>query len=86
MYCGIGTHFVPSSSIEGLRQALCSEDVSSDEKVDQIIRRFSKTPGMSRNAHFSPYLPSLLGESDLKKIQAKIDYCFGADTVEGKLI
>jgi hypothetical protein len=42
MYCGIGTHFVPSTSIESLRHALTSEQIHSVDRVEVILQRFSK--------------------------------------------
>ena len=46
MYCGIGTHFVPSASIEDLRRALSTENISSWKCVEDILNRFShKVPG-----------------------------------------
>ena len=42
IYCGIGTHFVPSASIDSLRQALQTEDVSSPSLVEKILHRFAR--------------------------------------------
>jgi len=68
MYCGIGTHFVPSADIEPLRQALTSRDISSTDSIEAVLQQFTKT---------------VQGKSNLQELQATIDHCFGADTVEG---
>ncbi len=47
MYCGVGTHFVPSSAIETLRHDLCSSNISSHKDVENILNSYNKpVPGM----------------------------------------
>lgn len=45
MYCGIGTHFVPSASINDLKKAFNNDIIDTFNDVESILQRFSKPVG-----------------------------------------
>lgn len=70
LYCGYGTHFVPSGRLPGLREELFAAAPSSSAAVDAMIARFVEPVGLQT-------LPGL---------RDAIDRCFAGDSVEAILL
>jgi enoyl-CoA hydratase len=66
LYAEIGTHFVPSGKLPGLKKALQDADIGNVKDVDAVLAQFTADPG----------------EPTLPEIRTKIDRIFSAGSVE----
>ncbi|MET3812226.1 enoyl-CoA hydratase/isomerase family protein [Arthrobacter sp. UYEF3] len=65
LYCGLATHFVASTRLGGIAAAI--EQDRSGRPIEEILRSLGG--------------PSPVGESELARHRADIDWCFGAPTL-----
>lgn len=70
MYCGVGTHYIPSKDVQQIQRELCEGDISTSHKIEVILARYAKAPVKDATC--------VLFDN-----RHAMDRCFSAQSVEG---